>query len=139
MRRLFLCTMGANIAPEANFAKARERLKALGQAHYSRAIYTQPVAMQSDLQFLNAVFLIDTQLTREQLKQQFNAIEIALGRDRDDPLSSQKDRPMDLDILGEAHASASWQQIPSYLTPVVPSLRPLAQQLSQELEYSHDQ
>jgi 2-amino-4-hydroxy-6-hydroxymethyldihydropteridine diphosphokinase len=138
MRRLFLCTMGANIAPEENFAKARERLKNLGHAHYSRAIYTRPVAMQSQLQFLNALLLIDTPLNDLELKQQFNQIEIDLGRDRDDPLSSQKDRPMDIDILGEAQYDDSWQQVPEYLARVVKSLRPLAQELTRDMEVSHE-
>lgn len=138
MRRLFLCTMGANIAPEKNFAKARERLKTLGQTHYSRAIYTSPVNMQSQAQFLNALLLIDTQLSAADLKQQLNQIEIDLGRDRNDPLSSQKDRPMDIDILGEAQLNASWQQVPAYLAPVINSLRPLANEITRELEHSHD-
>lgn len=138
MRRLFLCTMGANIAPEENFAKARERLQTLGHAHYSPAIYTQPVAMQSQAQFLNALLLIDTHLNSAELKQAFNHIEIDLGRDRDDPLSSTKDRPMDIDILGEAHAAESWQQVPEYLTTMITSLRPLANEITRELEFSHD-
>lgn len=132
MRQLFLCTMGANIAPEANFAKARERLKALGEVHFSHAIYTQPVAMQSQLQFLNALLLIDTSLNAEQLKKRFNAIEIELGRDRADPLSSEKDRPMDIDILGAANDPKSWQQVPDYLMTLVEGLRPLAQQLTKK-------
>src|SRR5690554_5388199 len=119
MHRIFLCSMGANLAPEVNFAKAREKLNGFGQAYYSRAIYTRPVAMQSDFEFLNALFLFETELDVQQLKQQFNAIEIALGRDRDHPESATRDRPMDIDILAEVPQADLWQQVPKYLEPVV--------------------
>src|SRR5690554_4523251 len=129
MHRIFLCSMGANIAPEVNFAKARAQLNGFGQAYYSRAIYTRPVAMQSDFEFLNALFLFETELDAHQLKQRFNAIEIALGRDREHPQSATRDRPMDIDILGEFPQADVWQQVPNYLESVVTTLKPLVNQL----------
>lgn len=129
MDRIFLCSMGANLAPEVNFAKAREQLNGFGQAYYSRAIYTRPVAMQSNFEFLNALFLFQTELDAAQLKQRFNAIEIGLGRDREHPESATRDRPMDIDILGELPQADLWLQVPSYLEPVVSTLKPLVNQL----------
>lgn len=143
MRRIYLCSMGANIAPEKNFAKAREHLTELGEAHYSRAIYTQPVAMQSEHQFLNALFVFETQLDAVALKNALNSIEIALGRDRSDPMSSQKDRPMDIDIVGEFSDNAQnheviWQHVPEYLQTVTAPLKPLASKLQQQSECPHE-
>jgi 2-amino-4-hydroxy-6-hydroxymethyldihydropteridine diphosphokinase len=131
MHPIYLCSMGANIAPENNFAAARELISELGKAYYSRAIYTQPVNMRSDNDFLNALFLLISPLDGDALKARFNAIEISLGRDRNDPLSSKKDRPMDIDILGELSADDVWQEVPTYLDEVVQSLKPIADQLIQ--------
>jgi len=130
--------MGANIAPESNFAAARELILKLGKAYYSRAIYTQPVDMRSEHDFLNALFLIVSPLDSVALKEHFNAIEISLGRDRDDPLSSKKDRPMDIDILGELSSDLVWQEVPDYLQEVVPNLKPIADKLVQTQGALHD-
>lgn len=127
----YLCSMGANIAPEINFAAARDYLSKLGQAYYSRAFYTQPVAMDSDKEFLNALFVLTSELDHASLKQQFNTIEKQLGRDRDDPLSAHKDRPMDIDILGTLTSEQVWLQVPEYLRNAIPSIRPIAEQLLQ--------
>lgn len=132
MVNVFLCSMGANIAPEANFSRAKALIDGIGQAIYSTAAYTRPVAINTEHDFLNALFIIKTKLNVDQLKSQFNAIEETLGRDRSDPLSSEKDRPMDIDILGElsAHeADAAWQQVPDYLAELCASLKPVARQM----------
>lgn len=132
MANWFLCSMGANLQPEQNFASARSALVRFGDAYYSRAIYTKPVAMNSSHDFLNALFIFRTELTGAELKQHFNAIEQQLGRDRSDPHSAIKDRPMDIDILGQFGAAQNqpvWQQVPSYLQPAVPALQQLFQQL----------
>ena len=132
MAHWFLCSMGANLQPEQNFAKARSALVRLGEAYYSRALYTKPVAMHSTHDFLNALFILHTELDSVSLKQQFNAIEQQLGRDRSDPQSALKDRPMDIDILGPLtpeSAATSWRQVPDYLHSAVSSLQQLFQQL----------
>lgn len=132
MSYVFLCSMGANLAPEQNFAKAREQLSRLGHTTYSRSAYTQPVAIDTDKQFLNALFLIETEHDAVALKAAFNQIEESLGRDRSDPLCSQKDRPMDIDILGELNAqdsASAWHEVPDYLQAMSTSLKRVAEQL----------
>lgn len=131
MMYVYLCSMGANLAPEENFAKARSKLTPLGEVHYSRAVYTKPVDIDTEHDFLNSLFVISTQLDAEVLKMAFNKIETELGRDRDDPECSQKDRPMDLDILGAIDEEV-WQTVPDYLEGVIPSLQPIAQRLSEQ-------
>ncbi|WP_404407440.1 2-amino-4-hydroxy-6-hydroxymethyldihydropteridine diphosphokinase [Pseudidiomarina marina] len=138
MHPIYLCSMGANIAPESNFAAAQESISELGKAYYSRAIYTQPVNMCSEHDFLNALFLIVSPLDSIALKKRFNAIEISLGRDRDDPQSSTKDRPMDIDILGELNSEQVWQEVPDYLQEVIPNLKPIADELVQTQGALHD-
>ncbi|WP_051986080.1 2-amino-4-hydroxy-6-hydroxymethyldihydropteridine diphosphokinase [Pseudidiomarina salinarum] len=131
MSYLFLCSMGANIRPEQHFAAAQELIAGLGVARYSRAIYTKPVAIETSSDFLNALFLLETGCTAAELKQRFNQIEVALGRDRSDPQSSQKDRPMDIDIIGEltpGEAAQVWQQVPDYLTEITAPLYQLSLQ-----------
>lgn len=130
MTHRYLCSMGANIAPEKNFSLAQEQLKNLGRTYFSAAHYTQPVAIETEHEFLNALFIIEIPLTAQQLKAKFNAIEEALGRDRSDPRSSEKDRPMDIDILAElsteltaATLDQAWRQVPSYLTDLAEELK----------------
>lgn len=135
MPQWYLCSMGANLQPEQNFAKARSVVQQLGDAYYSKAIYTKPVAMSSQRDFLNALFILRSDIDSHRLKLQFNAIEQQLGRDRSDPLCSMKDRPMDIDILGllssidDLHNHQIWQQVPNYLQAAVPSLQQLFSQL----------
>lgn len=122
----FLCSLGSNIRPEYHVSRAKSYLTGVGsKISYSRVITTEPVAMPSDQLFLNALFVIETHLDASKLKQAYNAIEISLGRDRSDPLCKIKDRPIDLDILGEIPAAAErdaevalaqWPATPDYLT-----------------------
>lgn len=126
MTHRYLCSMGANIAPEKNFSLAKERLKELGRTCFSAARYTQPVAIDTEHEFLNALFIIESSLSTQQLKAKFNTIEEALGRDRSDPQSSVKDRPMDIDILAELTAvtlEQAWLQVPNYLANLAEELK----------------
>ncbi|WP_417656810.1 2-amino-4-hydroxy-6-hydroxymethyldihydropteridine diphosphokinase [Pseudidiomarina aestuarii] len=131
MMYVYLCSMGANLAPEENFAKARSKLTPLGEVHYSRAVYTKPVDIDTEHDFLNSLFVIATQLDAEVLKMAFNKIETELGRDRDDPECSKKDRPMDIDILGAIDEDV-WESVPDYLASAIPSLRPIAHRLTEQ-------
>lgn len=114
MSHAFLCSLGSNIEPELNFQLVRPQLEQLGQLYYSEVIYTKPVDINTQHDFLNGLFVIFSALDAVQLKQRFNEIEIALGRDRSDPDCSVKDRPMDIDILAPFNAYA-WKAVPSYL------------------------
>ncbi|EKE82945.1 2-amino-4-hydroxy-6-hydroxymethyldihydropteridine diphosphokinase [Idiomarina xiamenensis] len=110
----YLCSLGSNLQAAFNIERAQQALAQLpGQLYTSAVIKTKPVAIDTDNDFLNALFIIDTPLNATQLKQYFNAIEIAQGRDRDDPRCSEKDRPIDIDILSDdIHDN---RQVPDYL------------------------
>lgn len=93
--------LGSNIDPEMNIHHAKQQLQTLsGDCLFSQNIATKPVDIDTNNGFLNALFIIDTPLSSDELKQQFNQIEEALGRDRSDPERSKKDRTIDIDILG---------------------------------------
>lgn len=116
----YLCSLGSNIEPELHFSRAKHYLAKLSdELEFSRDIVTQPVDMKTNHPFLNALFTLDTELTAEQLKRQFNQIEETLGRDRSDPMSSVKDRPIDIDILGLVNESPD---IPDYLQSLTTEL-----------------
>lgn len=116
----YLCSLGSNIEPQRYFPQAQAALQLLSSnLTFSRNIATTPVDMVTDNQFLNALFLIQTPLTELELKQEFNRIEEALGRDRSDPKRSLKDRTIDIDILGQPHAEP---QVPEYLASLLTDL-----------------
>ncbi|MGM0571541.1 2-amino-4-hydroxy-6-hydroxymethyldihydropteridine diphosphokinase [Marinobacter sp.] len=99
----YLCGLGSNIAPEENLPRAVARLAGLfGVVALSPVIRTSPEGMASDNPFLNALAIFETRESPGQVKGRLNALEEALGRDRSDPLSSVRDRPIDVDILQTA-------------------------------------
>ena len=116
----YLCSLGSNIEPELHFSRAKHYLAKLAdELEFSRDITTKPVGMNTNHPFLNALFILETALTPTALKAEFNKIEVLLGRDRSDPLCSVKDRPIDIDILGELDESP---EVPDYLQQLIPDL-----------------
>lgn len=106
--RYYYLALGSNLNPARNIACGLSML----QAKFARllvwpVVETPPTAMQTNNQFYNTLVIIRCSLAPEALKTLCNQIEITLGRDRSDPLSSQKDRPLDIDILAQQTELAS--------------------------------
>jgi 2-amino-4-hydroxy-6-hydroxymethyldihydropteridine diphosphokinase len=124
--RGFIVGVGSNLVPERNVAAALEMILALtDQVVLSRIIYTAPDAVPSPQWFINLALFVPSQLSADELKQRFNQIEIALGRDRTHPDRKHRDRPVDLDILHYCHdvsVCAGWQVKERYLAPLVHEL-----------------
>lgn len=123
----YLIGIGSNIDPATHVAQAMIALGELGRnLKASRVVVTEPVGMVSEHQFHNLVVYLETDLPPVALKERFNQIETAFGRDRTDPLSPVKDRPLDLDILAEVTPSPDWGEIlqaaDSYYRPLVEEL-----------------
>jgi 2-amino-4-hydroxy-6-hydroxymethyldihydropteridine diphosphokinase len=98
----YLLGIGSNIEPFDNFARIIcLLLKCFEKISISRVLNIPPVGMNSHRYFLNAVVFIETELQKSELKAICNQIEVALGRDRNDPDSKLKDRQADLDILAQ--------------------------------------
>lgn len=96
----YLCGLGSNIEPQKNLAATVVRLlQAHGTVWLSPVVHTQPKGMETERSFLNALLIVFSHLPPGQLKTEMNALEESLGRDRSDPMSSLKDRPIDIDIL----------------------------------------
>lgn len=96
----YLCGLGSNIQPEQNLPRAIGLLAdRYGPVWLSAVVRTRPEGIDTPHAFLNAIAVFATDLSPEQLKRELNTLEESLGRDRSDPLSSRKDRPIDVDIL----------------------------------------
>jgi len=126
----YLLGLGSNINPLDNFGQiAILLLEKFDQISISRVLHIPPVGMNSQRHFLNAVAFIEADIQQDDLKTICNHIEEALGRDRNDPNSKQKDRPADLDILAflsfpeDAQRTASSITDEYFLYPLIDELK----------------
>ncbi|WP_165857725.1 2-amino-4-hydroxy-6-hydroxymethyldihydropteridine diphosphokinase [Marinobacter sp. JSM 1782161] len=96
----YLCGLGSNIDPVNNLPRALDSLvRRLGRLRVSPVVVTRPQGIDTERDFFNALVVLQSPLPVAALKAWFNRIEAELGRDRSDPDSSRKDRPIDIDIL----------------------------------------
>ncbi|TKB47282.1 2-amino-4-hydroxy-6-hydroxymethyldihydropteridine diphosphokinase [Ferrimonas sediminicola] len=120
--RRYYCSFGANLRPKENASYALSWLcEQFHRVTLSGVIATEPEEMVSSLPFINFAFWFDSPLSPQQVKSHFNRQEEKRGRDRSDPLSSIKDRPLDLDILSVDRAPTLATQ-PDYLVPLLRQL-----------------
>lgn len=99
----YYLSLGSNIEPSANIAKALQTLqREFGEVHVYPVVRTAPTAMCSSHSFLNTLAVIQTERDADRLKDYFNHLEEAAGRDRSDPERSVKDRQLDIDILTQS-------------------------------------
>lgn len=127
----YVVGIGSNIHPAENVVRVLRKL--LDMTNFlvvSRIIETTPEGFHSDNQFLNLAVCMESPLDDVALKAEFVQIEIDMGRNRNDPHSSKKDRPADLDILFA---------LPEIELPSEPYLRPLAIQLVNDLGFATDE
>lgn len=120
----YMCSVGSNISPEHHVADvAGELVTQFGCVTFSPFIRTEPAHMQSHNWFINGLFCFRSDLSPDEVKALFNRLEIAHGRNREDPQSSVKDRPLDLDILGcQSHDDFSELEVDSYLQSLLPCM-----------------
>jgi 2-amino-4-hydroxy-6-hydroxymethyldihydropteridine diphosphokinase len=124
---LYLIGIGSNINPADNVRRALELLRVLGgRLIVSRIVQTEPVGMTSRNTFYNLVAYLETPIKAGALKTQFNKMEESFGRNRADPLSAVKDRPLDLDILVQIHPAIDW---PTFLNETDSYYRPLVAEM----------
>ncbi len=132
-RQVFL-GLGSNINP--GHAVSQMLLALLNVAptvHVSRVVRTAPVGMASPNHFLNLSAHLSTTLSQGDLKARLNQIEVALGRDRSDPLSAVRDRPADIDILFELPAAQ--RHVRADQLPAEPYVRPAFLELAHALGF----
>ena len=104
----YYLSIGTNLAADKNaVAIVKSLIKAFGRIYLYPFIRTQPENMHTSNEFYNSVVLISTTHDNISLKKKLNNIEVSLGRNRDDPNRSIKDRPADIDILKSHNAPLS--------------------------------
>lgn len=118
--------LGSNVEPVRNVPRMLDRLLELAPAvDVSPIAQTAPVDIEGGKggEFLNLVVRLRVTQTLTDLKVHFNAIEVDLGRDRQDPDRKHHDRTADLDILFTLPAGAT--HLPGSVTlPTEEYLRP---------------
>jgi len=90
--------IGSNIQPAKHVARVREIFReTFGSVRESRFVETEPIGAPDQPNYLNGALLIETSLSRSELRDWLRQTEARLGRAR----SSDKyaSRTMDLDIL----------------------------------------
>ncbi len=97
----YYLSIGSNIEPELNAVRIiKSMLKHFGPLISYPFVRTIPDKIVTNNYFLNSVAIVRSSLDPQDFKRVLNSIEIALGRDRNDPEKSLKDRTADIDILG---------------------------------------
>ena len=98
---IYYLSLGSNLQPELNAVNMlRALLQHFGPLLSYPFVYTTPENINTSNGFINALVVMSSNRSPEQVKACLNTIEVALGRDRTDPARSIKDRPADIDILG---------------------------------------
>ena len=102
----------------------------------SRILETEPYEVDDPRLFLNVAIAFEATVEPPALKSWFNQLEQTQGRDRDDPLSSRKARPRDLDILFALEPGRV--DLPAALVPGEPYARPFVLDLATHLGLACD-
>lgn len=125
----YLCSIGSNLEPAQHVAQTvAELLARFGHLRLSSVIQTKPVGMHSRHDFLNCLFVIESELSQPQLKAEFVLMELAHGRDRSNPLCKVTDRPLDIDILAQGERDAfAGMRVDAYLGELLAELYGLGQ------------
>lgn len=104
----YLIGLGSNLHPDKNMIAARTaisvQVEELLILDASEVLINPPCGNSFHFPFHNQLLVIHSPLSFQQLKAQFEKIEIQLGREAKSPQRKLKDRTIDIDIL---HQSSS--------------------------------
>ena len=99
---MYFLGLGSNIEPERHFSTAISRLQAeFGRLLVWPIVETDPFDIPTERAFYNTLVVLLSAWPPATMKSWTNALEVSCGRNRRDPLCSQKDRPLDIDILAQ--------------------------------------
>ena len=97
---IYSLSLGSNIKPEESLGRVLEAmLEEFGSIYLLPGRHTEPEGIATLQPFVNAVAFIHADSARDELKSWCNALEIRMGRDRNDAQRSLKDRTCDIDII----------------------------------------
>jgi len=109
-----LLAIGSNIKPHKHIPWVLKKMKSdFIHVKTGRFFRTKALNIVSAHVFWNGALQLETNLSSIDLKKKLVSWEIASGRNRRDPLSSSKDRTLDLDILWSSQEG--WFEEVSYL------------------------
>ena len=129
----YFVSLGSNIAPYQNIPGMLSALLELaGRIDVSRIIESEPINIVGGQKFLNLSVGLRSSLAPAALKERFNQIEIALGRDRSATARKILAREADLDIM--IRLAAEQKEVRPDLLPPEPFLRPALLELIDYLE-----
>lgn len=116
---IYYLSLGSNINPEQHISSALEQLcKQFHAAIVFPVLRTQPCAIHSQHSFLNTIAIVVSDWSAAALKTWLNQLEEQHGRDRNDPLRSEKDRTLDIDIL-TAQSDFRWLSADQFDEPYI--------------------
>lgn len=93
-----MVSLGSNINPDENFAKALNYLTGLGTiVHRTDFIQTKPLKFTDQADFLNGAILLHTHLSQPMLELKLKQIEALMGRVRNE--NKNAPRVIDLDVV----------------------------------------
>lgn len=97
-KKTAIIALGSNIDPKRHFALAKARLQEKVKIlRESQAVYTKPVGVKDQPDFLNGVILIETDMEKTELIVWLHSVEDALGRIRTQ--DKYGPRTIDLDLV----------------------------------------
>lgn len=99
MARRWLLLLGSNLPEDDALRTAQERLGTLGAVQMLTPIEHLRPASGTGPRYFNALLVVDSTLSRDELRDTLRRIESELGRDRSDPARVA----IDIDLLGWQH------------------------------------
>lgn len=100
--KIAMISLGSNINPKENFARALDYLTNLGTiVHRTDFIQTKPLKFTDQADFLNGAILLHTHLSQPELALKLKQIEALMGRVRSE--NKNAPRKIDLDVVTYKH------------------------------------
>jgi 2-amino-4-hydroxy-6-hydroxymethyldihydropteridine diphosphokinase len=113
LTKLALISIGSNINPENHLSLAAQKLKELGSIIGFSTVYQNPaVGPTPQPDFLNAVAMIETDLTADAIRNTLRRIETDLGRLRTEDKYAPRTIDLDLCLLGDQVLETSEFKLP---------------------------
>lgn len=113
MPKLALISIGSNIDPEIHLPLAAQKLKEIGSIIGFSTVYQNPaIGSTPQPDFLNAVAMIETDLTADAIRNTLRRIEVDLGRLRTEDKYAPRTIDLDLCLLGDQVLETSEFKLP---------------------------
>ena len=108
-----LLSLGSNIQPLDNIPKAQQLIaKHVKLLHLSHILENPPCGASFQADFHNQLIIVSSDKKALELKNEFEQIELLLGREPKTLARKLKDRTIDIDILGHSNRLETCFQLP---------------------------